>query len=401
VILVFYDPSQFADPLVVTMSQPEQVLELVLCINALETCGARYAAAQGRAEAAAYGTLKQRSRAHAVGTWSIPTIESFLDFSKAKIGDLIAATGGSGTEIRVATLRGFDCCVKIMDCSQYGQDSVDSMEKEISLLIMCKGCKHIVHYLHHDRAPTGQKQQQQLRLFMELFPGSLRKIIKSRADTQGYFTQKQVYILARRLIKALIFLHTQPQPIVHRDIKSDNFLVEEDLHGNFLRVKLTDFGSAKILTRGRTSSVDQGTSGYQAPEMVRGGGVGGIGAAGGGANGGDSNGGDANGDASSTATTLSYTTAVDIFAFGITLYEILALKRVYPNCQSRQEMEEALRNAEKYPPDLTIVPRQLLHFMLIVSPCLKRNYNERPTATELLQQLEKTAMELGISKDHQ
>lgn len=368
VLLVFYDPSRFADPLVVTMSSAEQVLELVLCINALETCGAR----SSNSLTSSQGRPTQRGRAHAVGVFSIPTIESFLEFSQAKIGDLIAAAGGSGTEVRVATLRGFECCVKVMDCSQYGQDSVDAMEKEISLLIMSRHCKHIVHYLHHDR------NGQYLRLFMELFPGSLLKLIKTRAKTQNYFTQTQVYTLARRMLKALVFLHTQPQPIVHRDIKSDNFLVEEDLHGNFLRVKLTDFGSAKILTRGRTSSVDQGTSGYQAPEMVRG----------------------ADANNSTSPAELSYTTAVDIFAFGITLYEIIALQRVYPQCQSRQEMEEALRNAEKYPPDLTIVPRHLLHFMLIVSPCLKRNYTDRPTASELLRQLETTAQELGINQKH-
>lgn len=359
VLLVFYDPARFADPLVVTMAEAEQVLEAVICLNALE------------AVATATAKPTSRNRAHALGSSTNTSIEYFLDFSKAELGDLLAPAGGSGTEVRIAKLLGFDCCVKIMDCSQYGQDSVDSMEKEISLLIMSKRCKHIVQYLHHQR--TGH----QLRLYMELFPGSLKKLISNRAVTNSYFSPTQVYMLARSMLKALNFLHTQPQPIVHRDIKSDNYLVEEDLFGNFVRVKLTDFGSAKILTRGRTSSIDQGTSGYQAPEMVRG----------------------PEGETEDgTPQPLSYTTAVDIFAFGITMYEILTLQKVYPHCQSRQELEEALRNAEKVAPDYKLVPRPLLHFLLIVSPCLKRNYKDRPTAAELLEQLGKIAEELKISK---
>jgi serine/threonine protein kinase len=392
VLLVFYDPAKFPDPLVITLPTASQVLEVVLCLNSLESCGIAKSSSSNSnsSNSAAPASVKpgQRNRSHAVRTNDeLPTIESLLDFSKVSMGDLLAPAGGSGTEVRIACLNGFECCVKIMDCSQYGQDVVDSMEKEISLLIMLKQSKQIVQYLHHD------KSGHQLRLYMELFPTSLRKTIKSRAESQTPFTAQQVYILARKILKGLRFLHTQPQPIVHRDIKSDNVLVEEDLSGNFLRVKLTDFGSAKILTRGRTSSIDQGTSGYQAPEMVRsdnsstvGSGV--SSAAHAGSNGGN--------DTSSGQ--LSYTTAVDIFSFGITLYEILALQKVYPNCNSRQELEEALRNAEKYPPDFQLVPRQLLHFLLIVSPCLKRNYVERPTAAELIVELDKLATGLGLKK---
>lgn len=356
VLLVFYDPSKVPDPLVVTMAMPEQVLEAVICLNALEL--------------AATAKPITRGRAHALGAAPNTSIEYFLDFSKAELGELLAPAGGSGTEVRIAKLTGFDCCVKIMDCASYGQDSIDSMEKEISLLIMLKSCKHIVQYLHHHRIGH------HLRLYMELFPGSLRKVITTRAEKQLFFTPHQVYTLARRMLKSLNFMHTQAQPIVHRDIKTDNFLVEEDVFGNFVRVKLTDFGSAKILTRGRTSSIDQGTSGYQAPEMVR-------------------------GPESETeeAQPLSYTTAVDIFAFGITLYEILSLTKVYPHCQTRQALEEALRNAEKFPPDYQLVPRSMLDFLLIVSPCLKKSYADRPTAADLLVLLDKVAIDMKISKN--
>lgn len=365
-LIVVYDPSKVPEPLVFTMPSAHLILEVVLCLNFIETMNLRLGA-QSKPQG--------RTRAHALGANANDLIEMFFDFSKSELGDLLAPAGGSGTEVRIATLRGFNCCVKIMDCSKYGQDSVDAMEKEISLLIMSKRCKHIVQYLHHHR--TGN----QLRLYMELFPASLRKLIRTRAETHSHFTPFQVYTLAKRMLKSLHFLHTQPQPIVHRDVKTDNFLVEEDLFGNFVRVKLTDFGSAKILTKGRTSSIDQGTSGYQAPEMVRG-----------------PEAINSNDSEDGSVPQLSYTTAVDIFAFGITLYEVLALSRVYPGCQSRQELEEALRNAEKFPPDFQIVPRQLLHFLLIVSPCLKRNYSERPTAAELLVQLDKIASELKISK---
>ena len=60
--------------------------------------------------------------------------------------------------------------------------------------------------------------------------------------------------------------HLHSLNIVHRDIKPANILIGYDG-----RLKISDMGTGKILSRGQTSfqtAQDYGTFGWQAPEVV-------------------------------------------------------------------------------------------------------------------------------------
>lgn len=66
-----------------------------------------------------------------------------------------------------------------------------------------------------------------------------------------------------QLLGALDYLHTMPEPIVHRDIKQDNVLVQERSDGR-IWVKFADFGVSKA---GETFETAIGCPQYRAPEM--------------------------------------------------------------------------------------------------------------------------------------
>jgi serine/threonine protein kinase len=129
-------------------------------------------------------------------------------------------------------------------------------------------------------------------LVMDYIPGDDLKIVMDRARHQGHFLdQDEVLQWAAQISDALAYLHDQEPPVIHRDIKPSNL----KLTPNKL-VKLVDFGLVKqMVPEELTITVIQGrgTALYTPLEQY-------------------------GGDAGHTDTRS------DIYAFGATLYHLLA-----------------------------------------------------------------------------
>ena len=77
------------------------------------------------------------------------------------------------------------------------------------------------------------------------------------------FAEAQVITWAEELCNVLGYLHGQHPPIIFRDLKPDNIIVQPDGY-----LKLIDFGIARHFTPGKTSDTTRfGTPGYAAPEQ--------------------------------------------------------------------------------------------------------------------------------------
>jgi serine/threonine-protein kinase len=123
---------------------------------------------------------------------------------------------------------------------------------------------------------------------MEFVPG--RSLAKMLEEKQA-FPVPRVMRIMEQACRALDYAHHNH--IVHRDIKPANILM-----GELDTVKLTDFGTAKILERGGTQSGQiVGTPSYMAPEQVKGRPVDGR---------------------------------ADVFALSVILYELLTGERPFP-----------------------------------------------------------------------
>jgi serine/threonine-protein kinase len=100
-------------------------------------------------------------------------------------------------------------------------------------------------------------------IVMELVPG---KTLESILLSGRVMTVGQTLDLVRQVAEGLDYAHRNQ--VVHRDLKPANILVTEDG-----RIKITDFGIAKVLAREgvvRTVGV-MGTPSYMSPEQVKGG----------------------------------------------------------------------------------------------------------------------------------
>lgn len=97
-------------------------------------------------------------------------------------------------------------------------------------------------------------------LVMEYVAG---ETLSDRLSRLGRVDEVQTLKWARELSAVLAYLHRQQPPIVFRDLKPDNIMVQPD--GT---LKLIDFGIARFFKPGqRSDTVALGTVGYAAPEQ--------------------------------------------------------------------------------------------------------------------------------------
>jgi len=83
-------------------------------------------------------------------------------------------------------------------------------------------------------------------------------------SSRQHWTPDQLYRLALSTLEVLVYLQDHTPPVVHRDIKPDNILVDDD--GTAF---LVDFGLARA-DRAQATTVAVGTPGFMAPEQLLG-----------------------------------------------------------------------------------------------------------------------------------
>jgi eukaryotic-like serine/threonine-protein kinase len=88
-----------------------------------------------------------------------------------------------------------------------------------------------------------------------------------RSSTGGRLDEKTVTDWGMQVADVLDYLHTRPKPIIYRDLKPANLMID----GNSGRVMLIDFGIARWVAKQETKGVTAvGTMGYAPPELFSG-----------------------------------------------------------------------------------------------------------------------------------
>jgi serine/threonine protein kinase len=132
-----------------------------------------------------------------------------------------------------------------------GWDGFKAIEREMQSL---QGLKHhgIPKYLDKFETDTGYC------LVTEYFPADTLAVGRS-------FTPDQIKQIAVQILEILVYLQERMPPVIHRDVKPENILVDENLN-----VYLIDFGFARVGSGSvAMSSAAAGTFGFMAPEQIR------------------------------------------------------------------------------------------------------------------------------------
>jgi len=161
--------------------------------------------------------------------------------------------------------------------------------------------------------------------------------------------------MAADAAKGMLYLHTRTPPIVHRDLKSPNLLVDALWH-----VKVSDFNLSRALEQNSSVSSLQITNPrWLAPEVLKGGQAG---------------------------------VASDVYSFGIVLWELLTWKLPWGHDTNPFAIINKVVSGEELPvpaqEDLPAGPLQCYDsYVALMRRCWTPDAEKRPTMDEVVQAL--------------
>ena len=183
----------------------------------------------------------------------------------------------------------------------YYQESVKQLVNEIRLMEKMKSASHIVAIEDYEVVEDRESLGWTIFIRMELLKNLNDYIKEHGMDT------KAVIQMGEDILTGLEFCHESN--LIHRDIKPANIFVSE-----FGEYKIGDFGISREIERTSTTLSQKGTKTYMAPEIVR---------------------------------MEKYDKRVDIYALGLTMYEICNKGRMpflppYPQPYFPMDREKAI-----------------------------------------------------------
>ena len=158
---------------------------------------------------------------------------------------------GAWAMVYKATFRGNSVAAKQLHSCIVSSETKALFQREMEIALSCRH-QNIVTFLGatlDDDSPM---------ILMELMDFNLRS-----AYQQGGVTYGKTLKVAHEIATALQFLHTRPNPVIHRDVSSANVLLKVLHNGEWL-AKLGDLGTAKM--QQQTTTPSPGAWAYAAPE---------------------------------------------------------------------------------------------------------------------------------------
>ena len=190
-------------------------------------------------------------------------------------------------------------------------------------------------------------------LVMEFLPTNLPACIKRH----GNFPNEVKYSILHDIAQGLVYLHSQTPPIIHRDLSSNNILLNP-----ILTAKIADLGVARILNMSpiqvSTMTQNPGTPIYMPPEAM--------------------------------VADPHYNTSIDVFSYGILIIEIFCGQSPAPHDgPSRYESGRLVAVSEAERRRKFIQAMGDDHpLMNLTLKCISNNPDERPQSEEIVNELE-------------
>lgn len=174
--------------------------------------------------------------------------------------------------------------------------------------------------------------------------GSLLDIIVQKPKQ---LTGKRIKRIAREVALGMTYLHGISPPLIHRDLKSANILIDKNWHA-----KITDFGISRQLVP-TTMTHRVGTTRWTAPEVLSYG-------------------------------EHHYSTKADVYSYGILLYELLTRRTPFDDLAWDYKVEIAIMEGTR-PGVPDKVRKKRPEFVELMERCWDHNPDLRPTFAQIIE----------------
>ncbi|RWW61902.1 hypothetical protein BHE74_00030994 [Ensete ventricosum] len=299
-------------------------------------------------------SLKKASEARA---WKFTAFQR-LDFTCHDVLDClkeenVIGKGGAGVVYKGVMPNGEHLAVKRLPAMSRGSPHDHGFSAEIQTLGRIRH-RHVVRLLGFC-----SNRETNLLVYEYMPNGSLGEVLHGKKG--GHLLWDTRYKIAVEAARGLCYLHHDcSPPILHRDVKSNNILLDSDFEAH-----VADFGLAKFLQDSGTSecmSAVAGSYGYIAPEY---------------------------------AYTLKVDEKSDVYSFGVVLLELVTGKKPVGELGDGVDIVQWVRETtdskkegvlEILDPRLPRVPLdEAMHIFYVAMLCVEEQSVERPTMREVVQ----------------
>ncbi|XP_050223731.1 serine/threonine/tyrosine-protein kinase HT1-like [Mercurialis annua] len=266
-------------------------------------------------------------------------VEWSADMSQLFIGNKFAS--GRHSRIYRGIYKQIDVAIKIVSQPEEDEDLAAMLEKqftsEVALLFRLRHPNIVAFVAACKKAPV-------FCIITEYLAGeSLRKYLHQQVPHS--VPHNLVLKLALDIARGMQYLHAQG--VLHRDLKSENLLLGEDMC-----VKVADFGISCLESQCGSAKGFTGTYRWMAPEMIK---------------------------------EKHHTKKVDVYSFGIVLWELLTALTPFDN-MTPEQAAFAVCQKNARPPLPPGCPPAFSH---LIKRCWSSNPDKRPHFDEIVRILER------------